>query len=249
MEKENTKDLIKEMFIAMGDIVIQQLVDQLEAKGGLLQPKQLYIDQKKNELMKVFDAARLKKAKAFDRAGVLLHAKILTLPPVDRERIEKEFSSARLFVKEVVEGRVVLDDSSEKSLQSLIGLSNETLLVLYDIGYKSFVGGSSEDALAIFDILTSLNPRVFDYWIAQGLVERSIHLEKEALVSFAYATLLDPENPTPRYNSAELYYQQGQIEDAKIELEVLEEIIKAQQLLELRPEVESLRSKIFSKST
>lgn len=248
MENENTHDVLRELCIAIGGLVAQNIVDGLEVKGALLEPKEACIDRKKDELIKAFDEDRAKKKKAMDRTGVLVSEKLPLLSHLDRERVQKEFLLARQLVREITEGTKILDVNAEKTLQSVLGLSNETLLILYNIGYESFMQGEKEDALAMFDMLTTLNPLVFDYWIAQGLAQRSLSKEKEALYSFAFAIILNPEHPTPRYNSAELYFQQQQMEDAKIELEVLEEIIKAQKLFDLQPEVASLRGRIFSKT-
>ena len=116
--------------------------------------------------------------------------------------------------------------------------------MIYTIGYNLSLENKHEDALCLFQMLTTLNPLVSDYFIAQGLSERSLQQNNEALQSFAMAAIMNPNQPISRYNSAELYLELHQVKDAKLELEVLEEIITVNKLTDLQPALESLRSKI-----
>ncbi len=133
---------------------------------------------------------------------------------------------------------------SIKSYQAFVGLSDETLLWMYQVGDQFFGEQRFEEAFAIFSLVTQLNPLVCDFWIAFALTQMRQNDPSEALKSFAFAIVADPSHPIPRYQSAKLYLQLEQKQDAMIELEVLEEIIRLKQLDSLSPLVTELKELI-----
>ena len=247
IENKRSK-IIKEAFTPFGKDLATSMAEELEVKGGLLLEKNTYIKQKTKEFIETIDKEILKREQNMDRAGKLLKEKLALLPSLEKTKIEEELGhSAEIvisFLKDIQDKKEPTLTNKEETFQSLLGLSNETLLWIYTIGYNFSLENKHEEALAIFQMLTSLNPLVSDYFVAQGLSERSLKSNQEALYSFAMASILNPEQPISRYNAAEIYLETGQVEDAKLELEALEKIIETNSLIPLKPAAESLRGKI-----
>jgi tetratricopeptide (TPR) repeat protein len=132
----------------------------------------------------------------------------------------------------------------EKTFQELLGLSDKTMLWLYGVGYQCFEHHQKEEAIAIFQMLTLLNPLICDYWIALGITQRGLEEDSDALNSFEMASMMDAKNPIPRYNSIEIHLKQKHTEEAKKEFHLLEEIVKNQHRDDLRPALDSVRSKL-----
>ena len=133
---------------------------------------------------------------------------------------------------------------SKDTFQSILGLSNEMLLWIYGVGHQLHIEKKHEKALIIFNLLVTLNPLVADYFVAKGLTERSLEKNTEALYSFAMASMMNPHHPVARYNAAEIYLQNHKQEDARLEFEVLEEIVRTGKHEQFRPAVEAMRGKV-----
>ena len=243
--------LIREAFSPLGESIAESMADELEVKGGLLTPRKSYIKHKTDEITQSIDAELLKREQRMKKAGEIIKGKLSSLAPAEKERVERELRhSAESITSLLTPSENSEGMTEDKTMQSILGISNETLLWIYSIGYELSLAKHHEEALCIFQTLTTLNPLVADYFVAEGLAERALHHNKEALNSFAMASLMNPNQAISRYNSAELYLEQHQAEDASLELEVLEEIIAAGNLTDLKPAAESLRSRIqFSKAS
>ena len=87
---DTRSQIIEKAFSPFGEAIANSLADELEVKGGLLLPKNAYIKQKKEEVVRAIDAEILKREKRMHRAGELLKEKLDTLPPLKKEKIEKE---------------------------------------------------------------------------------------------------------------------------------------------------------------
>lgn len=240
--------VIKQAFSPFGEAIAKSLADELEVKGGLLLPKNTYIEQKKEELIQKIDAEILKRENRMDRAGKLLKEKLESLSSLEKEKIEKELGhSLEIIVSMLKPSPKEKENASlkeEDTFQSILGLSDDTLLWIYTLGYQLSLEHKYEEALSIFQMLTTLNPLVSDYFIAQGLSERSLQYNTEALYSFAMASIMNPLSPVARYNSSEIYLELHQLDDAQLELDALEELVITGKLTDLQPAVESIRSRI-----
>lgn len=236
--------IIRLGFTPLGESIAQSMVDELEVKGGLLGSKPAYIEQKKKEILDDVEDEFLKLEEYLARGGTIIGEKLKLLPVVEQKKIGKELEKMAKAVDSFLTIPPKELSSKEEVLQVKMGLSNETLLWIYSIGYQLSTENNYEDALPIFKVLTTLNPLVVDYFIAQGLSERALQYNEEALYSFAMAILLNPNHLLARYNSAEIYLNLHQTADAEAELEVLEDIVRTENLTDFKPMIGALRSKI-----
>ena len=244
-ESKARHKLISDAFSPLGESIAESMADELEVKGGLLTPRKSYIKHKTEEMTQAIDAELLKREKRMKKAGEIIKEKLSSLAPTERERVEKEMGhSAKSITSLLTPSENSEEMAEDKTMQSILGLSNETLLWIYSIGYELSLIKHHEEALCMFQMLTTLNPLVADYFVAEGLEERALHHNKEALNSFAMASLTNPDLAISRCHSVDLYLKLHQVEDASLELEVLEELIAAGNLTDLRSVAESFRSRI-----
>ncbi len=240
-----------DVFSSLAELLAEMQADELEVKHGLLVPRNQYIEEKIGSIKQELEGHYAKILRSMSSIAVILKKELELLPQIVKEHHAKELSFAmqRLIVckknpEELAKEEKVLEANT---WQDFFNLSDETLLWIYKIGYRYHEERKTEEARALFQLLVMLNSQVSDYWVALGFTERQLSLESVALTSFAMAIILNPENPIPRYQSAELYFHLGQFEDALLELDVLSEIIAKEKLDFLKSDVELLRSKVKNK--
>lgn len=119
-------------------------------------------------------------------------------------------------------------DTPEKPIlfQEMVGISDTTLLHVYDLAKNLIEKGKTEDASALFVFLTTLAPHVPSYWIALGVCYQDLNWHEDAIAAFGAAKFLNPENPAPSFYTVESYNTLRDTEKAKFELEELNNIIK-----------------------
>lgn len=96
--------------------------------------------------------------------------------------------------------------SEGKSLQEILGYDNQTLDKFYIAASHLFEQQQYKDAGEAFFFLTHLNPNVYAFWLGLGMSDHLCNEYRPALISYAMAAALDPENPLPFYHSASCYY-------------------------------------------
>jgi len=165
--------------------------------------------------------------------------KQLESAPLLIESLLPELISAEEFAK--VKGE--LDQSSEHFItfiasmnketaekpvlfQEMFGLSDETLLYIYELSVDLVKKGKYEEANTLFVFLTTLAPHVPSYWIAEGACLQALNRHEEAIAVFSAAKFLNPSDPAPFAYSVESYYMLKDTEKAKPELDALKEIVK-----------------------
>lgn len=237
------ESVVKEALMPFGKMLAEEMAAELEVKGGLLQPKGAYIEQRAEEIVDKIQSEMKKKQENLARATQILHERLSQLSAVERKGIEQEMGRAADLMKDLlVDGKP--DMKPTDTFQSLLHLSNETLLWIYKIGHDCSQKEEKQDAVALFQLLTVLNPLVADYWVAYGICLRAIHQEMEALYAFSIATFMNPEQPSARYNAAEIFLDQKQTQEATAELEALEKIIQIHGRADLQPAAQQLKQKI-----
>jgi tetratricopeptide (TPR) repeat protein len=132
------------------------------------------------------------------------------------------------------------------TFQEFLKISKDTLSWIYSIGHKLYTAKKGDDAYAIFHLLTCLNSLVCDYWIGLGFAQYLVGEAEPALHSFSMASILDPENPTSRYQSAKIYIERKEFSDALTELSVLEEVIQKYNLDRLKTSFLALKNQAQS---
>lgn len=91
------------------------------------------------------------------------------------------------------------------TLQEMFGISKETYDGFYRIGSDYFNNKKDEEALGVFSLLTNLNPFVFEPWLGQGICWQKKKNHREALRSFAMASLVNSKHPAPYLHTVDIY--------------------------------------------
>jgi tetratricopeptide (TPR) repeat protein len=111
--------------------------------------------------------------------------------------------------------------------QEMFGLTDDTLLHIYELSVDVVKKGNYKDANTLFVFLTTLAPHVSSYWIAQGACLQVLSRHEEAVAVFNAAKFLNPADPAPCAYSVESYIELKDAEKAKQELGVLKDVVKA----------------------
>jgi hypothetical protein len=222
----------------------KRAVEELEVKGSLLQPKATYREQKKEEIIQVIDQELAKIESNLYEASSLLKENLIHLPEVEKKRIEKEMGEGASLAHKILQTfkeKNIEGFKEDDTFQSLLHLSDETILWMYQVGYNYFETLAFDKALMIFQFLNVLNPLISDYWLATGLTQRRLQQDPAAVYSFSMASLMNPDNPYPHYHSAEIHLNLKHTQEAASEISLLENIIEAQKLADLKPSLEALK--------
>ena len=107
-----------------------------------------------------------------------------------------------------------------KTLQEILGYSIETMDKFYEAAHSLFQKQQYEEAADAFVFLTTLNPKVHNYWLGLGMSEQLIEEYDAALMAYGMAILTNMENPLPHYHSASCYQALHDKNSAIISLEL-----------------------------
>ncbi|MES2199658.1 MAG: tetratricopeptide repeat protein [Chlamydiota bacterium] len=225
------------LFIELAKVIANRQADELAVKGQLTIERGLFVEQKMATIVEALNDENTKIRKSLIKANQLLMEDLELLPNVEKELRTQELSVMTDKLNQVVDPDQLV---AAGSWQNFLNLSNETLLWIYNLGYRCFEEKKYKEASSLFLILTLLNPLVCDYWVALGFAQRGLLLDASALNSFVTATTLNPDNPAARYQAADIYLQLKQPTEAIEELEALLKIIEDQRLDVLRPCTELL---------
>ncbi|MBM3198580.1 MAG: hypothetical protein FJZ58_04930 [Chlamydiae bacterium] len=241
--KTDKEVFIQEIFGPIAHEMAEEKLYEVEAKGKMMMPRDSYLKQQEQSILRNIDQQLSWIGECLRLASDVLRKNLDTLSAGRRQEIEQEIEKA--FNGLMTELENPLQGDLTDSLQARLGLNNETLLWMYQVGHEAFTERRYQESHAVFFLLTILNALVSDYWTAFGMSQRHINREEEALYSFAMASILHPDKPLPRYHAADIYYHLGQIEDAKAELQELTRIVHGLKDPEWDKTVDTLRSKIL----
>ena len=237
-EPKDIKGDVKEIFTPFGELIAENLAEELEAKGGLLVPKESYVKNYTQKIVHAIEEGLEKRKNHLQRAAKILEIEHAALPKVEKERLEEEMKTILQKMASSVNQR------EEKKEKTISFLSKETLIWIYQIGSAYAAKGLQEDALAIFQMLTILHPDSSDFWVAQGIIEKTLHQESDALISFSMAIAANPKNPAPYYNMALIYHDLHNQDEAQKALQSLEAVIKSENRTDLQSSLNHLKEKI-----
>ena len=231
MKKEQA-DVVASLQNLIGDALFEEfaesmakvLVEQQQMQGPLLLSKEMAINQKK----KVYQQALTKELQ--EQSKILIKAVHLIRENLDKhfekdeiEVIEKEMELASVHILEPAFAQSI---NEGMSVQEALSFSKQTLFAFYTIGYELFKQEMTEDALAIFTLLTFLNGLVYDYWIAKGICHQKREEKVEALIAFTITAQLFPDHPEPKILAIEIHLASQEIEDARGWLAELTQLVR-----------------------
>lgn len=196
-----------------------------QALATPLKPASAFKREHRRQLEDFFKLTELRKQ--FEEAPKL----ILNLLPnlvstLEFNQVKDELDkSSENFIKNMAIG----SQSSEKPVlfQELFGLSDETLMSIYDLGVDLVQKENFDHANTLFVFLTTLAPHVTSYWIAQGVCLQALDRHKDAIAIFDAAKVLDPSEPALSAYTIESYLALKEKDKASLEIDALKEIIKS----------------------
>lgn len=96
-----------------------------------------------------------------------------------------------------------------RSIAETRGYSDDELYALAEVGYHYIRNGGLRLALVIFEGLTAIKPEEPYFWLALGLVTDYLGDKSRAHRCYKHAGKLDPADPRPDLNVAELHIERG----------------------------------------
>ena len=90
------------------------------------------------------------------------------------------------------------------------GVTDDECEALYSLGYGMYEEGRYTDALKVLSYLVTLNHTEHRYLMALGATAQALGKHEDALKQYMAATLLDPLEPAPVYQSAHCLMEMGQ---------------------------------------
>jgi type III secretion system low calcium response chaperone LcrH/SycD len=110
-----------------------------------------------------------------------------------------------------------------KSLQDIIGYSNELMQKLYSAAYDIFQEGRYQESQDAFLFLTTLNPYVYAYWLGLAMSYQFLEEYEQAVLAYECASSVEPDRPFPYYYRAGCHYLLNEKTEALYTLDLLEE--------------------------
>jgi tetratricopeptide (TPR) repeat protein len=107
---------------------------------------------------------------------------------------------------------------SEMSLQAFAKISDDSMQAIAEIGNAKFSEGSYSDSLALFSLLSLLNPGYSEFWVRLGIAAYHCGNYDLALCAYLAAEGLDPHSMNIRLFVAECYLMLSQMDKAREEL-------------------------------
>ena len=147
------------------------------------------------------------------------------LPADDFTKIKNELNKS---INHFILVAISMGESAEKPplLQELFGISDGSLIHIYELGIDLVKKNNHKDATALFVFLTTLTPYVPSFWIAQGICLQALDRHEDAIENFKTAKLLKPVDLLSLFYLIESYKNLKLDEEAKIEFESLKSLIQ-----------------------
>lgn len=215
------------------DELIDKEVDTLIEKDAFYQllstpikPASVIKQQHRRQLVEFFKLTDLHTQ--LDAAqSIILNGLPNLISSQDFSKVKDEIDKSPDHFFSFVEMQEEEDEKPENPvlLQQMFGLSNETLLHVYDFGANLLENGNIQDACALFTFLTTLAPHVSSYWIALGVCFQELNKKEDAIISFGAANFLEPMDPAPLFYILECYLALKETDKAKLEVDELKKIL------------------------
>lgn len=119
-----------------------------------------------------------------------------------------------------------------------LALSEESRESLYSIAYHCYYNGKYEEALNGFTLLALTESGDLRYWMGVGACQQVLQKLEEALGAYAFAALINAEDPLPPFHAAQCLFTLGRKEDGFLALALAEKLAKR------NPETQELLSRI-----
>lgn len=218
MEEENPS--FEAFFEKFEKEVIEPLIAEIMREQfstpSLLVPEKMWKEDTKQQLQSICNAEELRSRLISAQMAVLSDLKS-HLAPQDFQRFQENWRQGIEKLIAIAEKELPKEKREEfpPSLQSLIGVTEETLSNIYDVGVRFFSKMDFHKASDIFYLVTLIDYLRHNAWISLGLCEMENHHFEKALEAFGMASITDIDNPLPYIASAECSAELGKQHDAK----------------------------------
>lgn len=101
------------------------------------------------------------------------------------------------------------------SFQEQFSISDATIECFYQCGIRAYEHKNYQEAADVFYVVSSIDYRRHNVWMAFGLAEKNLNHPQLALTAFIMASLTNIENPFAFLYSAECYIALGEKEGAE----------------------------------
>lgn len=182
---------------------------------NLLVPEKVWKEDTRKNLMSVCGAKELREKLISAQVTVLGELKT-ELPPVDFQKFQENWKQG--VDQLIVTPEKELSKEQEQfppSLQSIMGITEETISHIYDVGVRYFQKLDYHKASDIFYLVTLIDYLRHNAWTSLGLCEMENLNFDQALEAFGMASITDIDNPLPYITSAECSIELGKLDDAK----------------------------------
>jgi len=105
------------------------------------------------------------------------------------------------------------------TFQDLHGLSDKEMEAVYGIAYTLYESGKYEEALQVFQFLCFNNHYEKRYWVGLGATQQMRKAYEEALQAYAFAAVMDLDDPSIPLHAARCCMALERFKDAEKSLE------------------------------
>lgn len=150
------------------------------------------------------------------------------LPSEEFNKIKSELDKS---INQFILVAISMSETSDKPilLQELFGITDDSLLKIYELGVDLVKKNNYKDGIALFVFLTTMSPYVPSFWIAQGVCLQALNSHEDAIELFKNAKILKPSDPVPFAYLIECYLILKKNDEAKTELEALKSTVETLQ--------------------
>lgn len=163
----------------------------------------------------------------------------------DREEVLREFVSA---------GRRILEppaDTGESfpgvydTMQQMFGISDKSMKSLYSAGQRLFDQQSrKQDGVALFTLLTQLNPYMFEPWLGVGVYWLHNTRYRKALFALMMASFANFNHPLPHLYSARCYVATNEQQVATHTLDLALSLVNEDDRVQYAPIISGLQKEL-----
>jgi tetratricopeptide (TPR) repeat protein len=190
-----------------------------------LKPPSAYRNAHRDNLMDFFKFEEMHE-QLEEAPKIILHLMPNYLSEEEFNKIKNELNKS---INQFILIAISMGETSEKPivLQEFFGITNDSLLRIYELGVDLVKKDNYKDAVALFVFLTTMTPYVPSFWIAQGVCLQAMDRHEDAIEVFKNAKILKRNDPVPSTYIIESYLNLKNKDEAKVELDTLKNIVSS----------------------
>lgn len=219
----------EEEFEALLQEAAQPLVDDLMKNfatppSGLLVPEKVWRENIRIELIDVCTGKQIRN-RLSNGEKIILDDLKSRLSQVEFEKFQADW---RQGVEKMVSEKMEPPQEGvmPPTLQSLMGITEETLSSIYDVGIRWYKAKDFIKAADVFFFMTLIDYLRHNVWISLGITEQQNRHFDLALAAFSMGVMTNADNPVSYLQSAECSLNLQNVQEAKQYLDLARESIE-----------------------